>query len=213
MSAGWRGSVRPLTTVTTALAATLALVALPATSAQAATTTITVNGTGTGRVFNGIGAISGGGGNTRLLIDYPAPSSPRSSTTCSSPATAPRCRSSRSRSAATPTPPTARSPASSTPGRHRLQHRLRVVADASRPRPATRHQVLRPRLGRARLDRRRELLVHRHDHLHRQLAGLRQAQTACRSATSAAGTSAATTSPGMSSSGPHSTPTATAQSR
>ncbi len=72
MSAGWRGSIRPLTTVTTALAATLALVALPATSAQAATTTITVNGTGTGRVFNGIGAISGGGGNTRLLTDYPA---------------------------------------------------------------------------------------------------------------------------------------------
>src|SRR6204780_41818 len=72
MSAGWRGTVRPLATVTTALAATLALVPLPATQAQAATTTITVNGTGTGRVFNGIGAISGGGGNTRLLTDYPA---------------------------------------------------------------------------------------------------------------------------------------------
>jgi Glycosyl hydrolase family 59/Ricin-type beta-trefoil lectin domain/Concanavalin A-like lectin/glucanases superfamily len=41
-------------------------------AAAAATTTITVNGAGTGRTFDGIGAISGGGGNTRLLTDYPA---------------------------------------------------------------------------------------------------------------------------------------------
>src|SRR5947209_11517428 len=42
--------------------------------AQAATTTtITVNGTGGGRTFDGVGAISGGGGNTRLLVDYPEP--------------------------------------------------------------------------------------------------------------------------------------------
>src|SRR5215472_12591027 len=72
MSAGRRGAVRPLATTITALAATLALVTLPAQTAQAATTTITVNGTGTGRVFNGIGAISGGGGNSRLLTNYPA---------------------------------------------------------------------------------------------------------------------------------------------
>ena len=72
MSAGWRGAARPLATITTALAATLALATLPAQHALAATTTITVTGTGTGRVFNGIGAISGGGGNTRLLTDYPA---------------------------------------------------------------------------------------------------------------------------------------------
>jgi Glycosyl hydrolase family 59/Ricin-type beta-trefoil lectin domain/Glycosyl hydrolase family 59 central domain len=44
--------------------------ALPATGAAAATT-ITVNGTSAGRTFGGIGAISGGGGNTRLLTDYP----------------------------------------------------------------------------------------------------------------------------------------------
>jgi hypothetical protein len=31
-----------------------------------------VNGTSAGRTFDGIGAISGGGGNSRLLIDYPA---------------------------------------------------------------------------------------------------------------------------------------------
>jgi hypothetical protein len=38
----------------------------------AAATTITVNGTQGGRTFDGIGAISGGGGNSRLLSDYPA---------------------------------------------------------------------------------------------------------------------------------------------
>jgi Glycosyl hydrolase family 59/Ricin-type beta-trefoil lectin domain len=36
------------------------------------TTTISVNGTSAGRTFYGIGAISGGGGNSRLLTDYPA---------------------------------------------------------------------------------------------------------------------------------------------
>ena len=40
--------------------------------ARAATTTINVNGSSAGRVFGGVGAISGGGGNTRLLTDYPA---------------------------------------------------------------------------------------------------------------------------------------------
>ena len=33
--------------------------------------TVIVNGTHPGPVFQGIGAISGGGGNSRLLIDYP----------------------------------------------------------------------------------------------------------------------------------------------
>src|SRR5215472_12905584 len=37
-----------------------------------ASTTISVNGASAGRTFGGIGAISGGGGNTRLLTDYPA---------------------------------------------------------------------------------------------------------------------------------------------
>ncbi|MGD0069119.1 MAG: ricin-type beta-trefoil lectin domain protein, partial [Streptosporangiaceae bacterium] len=54
-----------------ALAVTGALVAVAA-PAHAATTGITVNGTQGGRTFDGIGAISGGGGNTRLLSDYPA---------------------------------------------------------------------------------------------------------------------------------------------
>jgi hypothetical protein len=47
-------------------------VATAAPSASAATTSVTVNGTQGGRTFDGIGAISGGGGNSRLLSDYPA---------------------------------------------------------------------------------------------------------------------------------------------
>jgi len=38
----------------------------------ATTTTISANGTSAGLTFGGIGAISGGGGNSRLLTDYPA---------------------------------------------------------------------------------------------------------------------------------------------
>jgi hypothetical protein len=45
---------------------------LTVTTASAATTTITINSSGTGRTFDGIGAISGGGGTSRLLWDYPA---------------------------------------------------------------------------------------------------------------------------------------------
>jgi hypothetical protein len=44
-----------------------------AATAHAATTVIPVSGTSGGRVFDGIGAISGGGGNSRLLIEYPEP--------------------------------------------------------------------------------------------------------------------------------------------
>src|SRR3954451_21367592 len=61
-----------------ALAAVLSLagagaaVVISGAPAQAATT-VTTNGTATGRTFDGIGAISGGGGNSPLLIDYPEP--------------------------------------------------------------------------------------------------------------------------------------------
>jgi Glycosyl hydrolase family 59/Ricin-type beta-trefoil lectin domain/Concanavalin A-like lectin/glucanases superfamily len=41
-------------------------------AAAAAATAITVNGASAGAAFGGIGAISGGGGNSRLLTDYPA---------------------------------------------------------------------------------------------------------------------------------------------
>src|SRR5580704_9362668 len=35
-------------------------------------TSITIDGARRGSTFQGIGAVSGGGGNSRLLIDYPA---------------------------------------------------------------------------------------------------------------------------------------------
>jgi hypothetical protein len=47
--------------------------AVPTHAATAISTTISINGQGSGRIFDGIGAISGGGGNSRLLIDYPEP--------------------------------------------------------------------------------------------------------------------------------------------
>jgi hypothetical protein len=56
-------------TVLAVMAAWAVLVnALPAHAA----TTITVDGTGAGRRFDGVGAVSGGGGTSRLLPDYPA---------------------------------------------------------------------------------------------------------------------------------------------
>ncbi|MFC9329223.1 ricin-type beta-trefoil lectin domain protein [Kitasatospora sp. NPDC057015] len=45
----------------------------PAHASALASTPITVSGTQPGRAFDGIGAVSGGGGNSRLLIDYPEP--------------------------------------------------------------------------------------------------------------------------------------------
>jgi O-glycosyl hydrolase len=49
-----------------------ALLVVSAAPARAATTSITVDGAQSGRTFDGIGAISGGGGNSRLLTNYPA---------------------------------------------------------------------------------------------------------------------------------------------
>jgi len=40
---------------------------------SAVSTSISLDGSASGRTFDGIGAISGGGGNSRLLIDYPEP--------------------------------------------------------------------------------------------------------------------------------------------
>ena len=54
------------------LALLATMLAVGVAPAQAATTTITVDGGQSGRTFDGIGAISGGGGNSRLLKDYPA---------------------------------------------------------------------------------------------------------------------------------------------
>jgi hypothetical protein len=63
---------RRVALLTLVLVASTAGVLLAASPSQAATT-ITINGTGAGRTFDGVGAISGGGGNTRLLMDYPEP--------------------------------------------------------------------------------------------------------------------------------------------
>src|SRR6202034_177683 len=82
----WRGSgrgtavrrlrlrgLRPAVALAAAalLGSAFCVAAVPLTQAAAATA-ITVNGTSAGRTFDGIGAISGGGGNSRLLTDYPA---------------------------------------------------------------------------------------------------------------------------------------------
>jgi hypothetical protein len=58
--------------IVTFAAAVLLSTAVPVAPALAATT-ITINGTAAGRTFDGIGAVSGGGGNSRLLVDYPEP--------------------------------------------------------------------------------------------------------------------------------------------
>ncbi|HXS66278.1 MAG TPA: LamG-like jellyroll fold domain-containing protein [Streptosporangiaceae bacterium] len=60
-------------TCVVAAACSTALVLWPASSvaARRTVTTITIDGRRPGPVFDGIGAISGGGGNSRLLIDYP----------------------------------------------------------------------------------------------------------------------------------------------
>jgi hypothetical protein len=61
----------PLSVVACCLLLAGAAAIAPQLSAQAATS-ISVSGTSAGLTFGGIGAISGGGGNTRLLADYPA---------------------------------------------------------------------------------------------------------------------------------------------
>src|SRR5438445_13001783 len=58
--------------VFSALVLTAALITIPVAVAQAATS-LTIDGGSPGRTFDGVGAISGGGGNSRLLIDYPEP--------------------------------------------------------------------------------------------------------------------------------------------
>jgi hypothetical protein len=50
-----------------------AAIAVATGAAQAATSSITIDGRQGGRTFDGVGAISGGGGNSRLLVDYPEP--------------------------------------------------------------------------------------------------------------------------------------------
>ncbi|BCY11436.1 ricin-type beta-trefoil lectin domain protein [Actinoplanes sp. L3-i22] len=56
-----------------ALVLGLGLLLIPNPAAAAPVTSVAINGGITGRTFDGVGAISGGGGNSRLLIDYPEP--------------------------------------------------------------------------------------------------------------------------------------------
>ncbi len=63
-----RRSLTPVAILTLAVGAVV-IAAVPAHAA----TSITINGSSAGRTFDGVGAISGGGGNSRLLIDYPEP--------------------------------------------------------------------------------------------------------------------------------------------
>ncbi|MFH8623990.1 RICIN domain-containing protein [Streptomyces vietnamensis] len=66
--------IRRMATAAAALLTVAAVNGQATTQANAAAPkpTIAVDGTSAGRTFDGIGAISGGGGNTRLLRDYPA---------------------------------------------------------------------------------------------------------------------------------------------
>ncbi|GAB3967455.1 ricin-type beta-trefoil lectin domain protein [Actinoallomurus acanthiterrae] len=67
----WKRSVRRAPLAALALAATLVTgLAVPAT-AQTDPQKITVDPAAPGRVYEGVGAISGGGGTSRLIVDYP----------------------------------------------------------------------------------------------------------------------------------------------
>jgi O-glycosyl hydrolase len=65
--------MRHLAMAAVAVTITAAGVVAVASPAVAASTTVSVNGGTVGRTFDGVGAISGGGGNSRLLVDYPEP--------------------------------------------------------------------------------------------------------------------------------------------
>ena len=59
---------RGLTALVGAIVAAASVLVVTASPARAATA-ITINGTSGGRALDGVGAVSGGGGNSRLLID------------------------------------------------------------------------------------------------------------------------------------------------
>ena len=82
-------------------------------------TTITIDGTKGGRAFDGLGAISGGGGNSVQLISYPEPQRGDILDYLFKPGSAPACKSSRSRSGGTPF---------SSAGRNQHEHSRRRVS-------------------------------------------------------------------------------------
>ena len=67
-------SRRPIALISALLLLFVGMISLAAARpAHADAVSITVDGTSSGRAFDGVGAISAGGGNSRLLIDYPEP--------------------------------------------------------------------------------------------------------------------------------------------
>src|SRR3954469_13091409 len=68
-----RANPRRGLTVVVGLTLAAAAVLIGISSPAQAATAITINGTSGGRALDGVGAVSGGGGNSRLLMDYPEP--------------------------------------------------------------------------------------------------------------------------------------------
>ena len=128
--------------------------------------------------FDGIGAISGGGGNSRLLTDYPAAQQQQILDYLFKPGYGASLQILKVEIGGdTNSTDGSESSIEHTIGRPQLRQRLRVVADGAGQGAQPEHQAVRPGLGRAGLDRRR-LLVHRHDQLPGRLAGLRDVRTA-----------------------------------
>ena len=162
MIAIWRAGLRRWLAPGLGVALTVAwcVAGAPATPAAAATTTITVNGTQGGRTFDGIGAISGGGGNTRLLTDYPAAQQQQILDYLFKPGygadlqilkVGDRRRHQLHRRLGVQH--------RARLWLHQLRRGLRVVADGAGQGAQPEHQAVRAGLGRARLDR-QHLLVH-----------------------------------------------------
>ena len=124
----------------------------PAAAARVPSATVRIT-TRTSGVFDGIGAILGGGGNARLLADYPPAVRDEIYNYLFRPATARRCRCSSWRSAPAPTPPTAPSPASSPRPARSTATSATNGRSPRRPSSAIRPSSCRPAVGRARLGR------------------------------------------------------------
>ncbi len=70
---GWRGFLLTLLVALFALAYPSAAPAAAHAALPAISTSIPINDAGSGRPFDGVGALSGGGGHSRLRYDYPEP--------------------------------------------------------------------------------------------------------------------------------------------
>ena len=106
--------------------------------ASAATTSITVNGTQGGRTFDGIGAISGGGGNSRAAVRLPGAAAHQILDYLFKPGYGADLQILKVEIGGdTNSTDGVGIQHRAHPRRRQLQRRLRVVADGGRPRPAT----------------------------------------------------------------------------